>query len=368
MKARAIRVRAALVDGEIVPGDVRVADGSIVEIGVAPAGGSGVAVPGFIDLQVNGFGGVDFLGCDVEDYRTAGEALTSFGVTSYQPTFVSSPIPATVAAIGVAAKAQIESVPRILGIHLEGPFIAPEWKGAHDERYIVPPDLRLADQLCDAGPVTYVTIAPERPGGMDLLDRLIGRGIVVSLGHSGANAAEAHAAYDRGARAVTHLHNAQRRFAARDPGISAVALTRDDVCVQVIADLVHLAPETLLLAWRCARERLTLVTDSIAAAAAGPGDYMLGDRVVHVTEDAARLADGTLAGSVLTMDRAVRNLVVLGVPWAEAVRAATATPAHLVGRDELGTLRPGTPADVVVLNEDLTPVRTLIAGREVWAS
>ncbi|MEX2555004.1 MAG: N-acetylglucosamine-6-phosphate deacetylase [Actinomycetota bacterium] len=368
MKTMRLGVSSALVDGVLIEGDVETARGEIVAVGVAPPAGEHIAIPGYIDLQVNGFAGVDFLSCDVDGYRVAGEALVARGVTSYQPTLVSSPPEVTTAALEVAAKAQIESVPRILGVHLEGPFIAPAWKGAHDERYIVGPDLELASKLCNAGPVTYMTIAPEPPGGFELLDWLLGRGIIVSLGHSDADAPTAHAAYNRGARAVTHLHNAQRRFAARDPGISAVALTRGDVVVQVIADLIHLAPETLLIAWRCARDRLVLVTDAIAAATVGPGEYRLGDRLVYVSDDAARLADGTLAGSLLTMDRAVRNLAGLGVPWPEAVHAATTTPARLIGRDELGTLRPGSPADVAVLADDLSPVRTIVSGREVWAA
>ncbi len=368
MKPKRIGVRAALVDGAVIPGDVEVVDGEVAMVGVQPAGRSGTAIPGYIDLQVNGFGGVDFLGADVDGYRIAGEALASCGVTAYQPTLVSAPLPTAVSALEQLAKAQGSGGPRILGAHLEGPFLSPTWKGAHDERYIVPPDLALAGKLCAAGPVTQMTIAPEQPGGFDLLDWLVRRGIVVALGHTDADAATSHAAFNRGARAVTHLHNAQRRFAARDPGVVGVALSRADVVVGVIADLVHLAPETLVMAWLCARERLAVVTDAIEAAGAGQGEYSLGDRTIYVAEDVARLADGTLAGSVLTMDRAVRNLVGLGVPWPEAVRAAAVTPARLVGHEELGTLRPSTPADVTVLDDELRPRRTLVAGREMWAA
>jgi N-acetylglucosamine-6-phosphate deacetylase len=366
MKTRRLGVQAALLDGAWIPGDVEIVDDQIGAVGCSPAGASDVAVPGFVDLQVNGFGGVDFLQTDVDGFERAGEALARYGVTAYQPTLVSSPVEQTTQALAYVGKAADLAGPRIIGVHLEGPFLSPPWKGAHDERYIVEPDLDLAARLCESGPVTYMTIAPEQPGGFELLDWLVERGIVVAIGHTDADARTAHDAFNRGARAVTHLHNAQRRFAARDPGISGVAMTREDVVVAIIADLVHLAPETVLMAWRCARGRLALVTDSIAAAGEGEGEYSLGDRTIFVTQGAARLADGTLAGSVLTMDRAVRNLVELGMPLTEALTASTATPAGLVGRFELASLRRGSPADIAVLDGALEVQRTLVAGREIW--
>ncbi|HET6818076.1 MAG TPA: N-acetylglucosamine-6-phosphate deacetylase [Mycobacteriales bacterium] len=360
-------VAAAIVDDQIVRGDVEIDDGVISAVGVSPAGRTGLAAPGFVDLQVNGFGDVDFLSADVEGYQQAAQVLLSTGVTSFQPTLVSSPIDVVVDAIDVAVKAEPEISARILGVHLEGPFLAPKWKGAHDERWIVPPDLGIAERLCASGAVTTMTIAPEQPGGMALLRWLVAHGVLVSVGHSDADAAAAHAAYDAGARTVTHLHNAQRRFGARDPGISAVAMTRDDVTVELIPDFVHLSRETVLLAWRAAGRRLAVVTDAIAAAPRSTGEFRLGDRTIVVAEDAARLPDGTLAGSVLSMDKAVRNLVELGIPLEHAVRAATSVPARLLGREELATLRPGTTADVVVLDGALKPKRTLRDGIEMWA-
>lgn len=369
MDTKRLGVRAAVVDGAIIPGDVEIADEQIMSVGCRPAGATGLAVPGLIDLQVNGFGGVDFLNTDVEGFEVAGAALASYGVTAYQPTLVTSPRATVLTALDQARKAaDLSTGPRILGVHLEGPFIATPWKGAHDERYIVPPDIDYARELCDAGPVTYMTIAPEQPGADALLDWLLERGITVAIGHSDADAAAAHAAFNRGARAVTHMHNAQRRFSAREPAISGVAMTRDDVFVEIIADLVHLAPETVGIAWRCARGRLVLVTDSIAAAGAAAGEYKLGDRTIYVDDSAARLADGTLAGSILTMDRAVRNLVGVGAPLTEAVAAASATPARVIGRQDLGTLRPRSVADVAVLDDNLRAVKTIVAGREIWAA
>ena len=359
-------VAAALVDREVVHGDVEVEDGIVTSVGVSPAGRSGVAVPGYVDLQVNGFGDVDFLTADVDGYRHAADVLLSTGVTSFQPTLVTSPIDDTVDAIDVVAKATPEVRARILGAHLEGPFISPTFKGAHDERWIIAPDLAVAERLCGGGVVTTMTIAPELPGGFDLLRWLLAHHVLVSIGHTDADAATAHAAFDLGARSVTHLHNAQRRFTARDPGISAVAMTRADVTVELIPDLVHLARETVLLAWQAARGRLAIVTDAIAAAPRSVGEFRLGDRTIIVSEDAARLPGGTLAGSVLSMHKGVRNLVSIGVPWTEAVHAATTVPARLIGREDLATLRPGTRADIAVLDDSLAVTRTLVDGVEAW--
>lgn len=366
MTRQLLDVKGALVEGSLVPGDVAVDDGTVVEVGVMPAGRAGIACPGFVDLQVNGFAGVDFLATDADGYRRARRALASTGVTAFQPTLISSPPEVVETALAVMAGAQREPGPRILGAHLEGPFLSRRWKGAHDERFIVDPDLQLAARLWSAGPVTYMTIAPEQPGADALLEWLLAHGVTVSLGHCDADAATAHRAYNRGARCVTHLFNAQRRFTARDPGIAGVALTRSDVSVGVIADFVHLAPETVLATWTACQGRMVLVTDAIAAALCGDGEYRLGDRTVFVSEGAARLADGTLAGSVLTLDQAVRNLTSLGVPWELAVGAATAAPARAIGRSDLGVLRPGSPADVVVLDDDLAVLRTFVAGEQVW--
>jgi N-acetylglucosamine-6-phosphate deacetylase len=361
-------VSAALVERELVHGDVEIEEGLVTAVGVTPAGRSGIAVPGYVDLQVNGFGDVDFLTADVDGYRHAGDVLLSTGVTAFQPTLVTSPVDVTLDAIDVVAKARPELTCRILGAHLEGPFISPPFKGAHDERWLRLPDLAVAGQFCASGVVTTMTIAPELPGGFDLLRWLLVHGVLVSVGHTDADAATAHAAYDAGARWTTHLHNAQRRFVARDPGVSAVAMTRDDVTLGLIPDLVHLARETVLLAFRAAAGRVTVVTDAIAAAPRSTGEFSLGDRTIVVTEDAARLPDGTLAGSVLSMDKAVRNLVGIGIPWTDAVHAATTVPARLIGRDDLATLRPWTPADIAVLDDTLHVTRTVVGGKEAWAA
>jgi N-acetylglucosamine-6-phosphate deacetylase len=363
-------VSAALVDGTLIDGDVTIDDDSVTAVGVSGHGGRGVAVPGFVDAHINGIAGVDFLTADADGHARAAEALAAVGVVAYQPTLVSSPPEAYDAALAAAAAAMAapDGGARVLGVHLEGPFLSREWPGAHDPANLREPDPDLVDRLCDAGPVTMVTLAPELEGALDLLERLTARGITVSVGHSDADAAAAHAAFDRGATAITHVHNAHRRWRPRDPGPAGVALVRPDVWVQAIVDGVHLAPESALGAFLAAGSRFCLVTDAVEAAGMPPGSYRLGDRDVHVEDGAVRLADGTLAGSVLTMDAAVRNLVGSGAALADAVHAASTAPARLLGRDDLGVLRPGVAANLAVLNEELEVERTVVAGREAFAA
>ncbi len=363
---RVLDVRAALVDGTLVAGDVRIDDGRVVEVGVEPGSGArGTAVPGFIDLHINGFAGVDFFTAGAADYARVGPALAATGVTAYLPTFVSAPEAAYAPALEAVAGARDGAGSRLLGAHLEGPFIAERWVGAHDPAHIRAPDAGLAARLCDAGPVRLVTLAPELPGALALIDQLGERGVVVSCGHSDADAQTAHRAFDRGARAITHIYNAHRRWQPRDPGLAGAALVRDDVTVQAIVDDVHLAPETAYAAFRTARERFCLVSDAIAAAGIATGESRLAGQTLRIEDGAARLPDGTLAGSLLTMDGAVANLVAKGASLADAVHAASRAPALLIGRPDLGRIAPGNAADIAVLDDDLRVTRTVVGGIEV---
>ena len=365
-------VRAALVEGVIVPGDVTVDpdEGRVAAIGVEPAGSSGLATPGFVELQVNGIAGIDFTDADVDGYRIAGQALAATGVTSYQPTLISLPEEAYLGALARLALAQeaVGSGPRLLGAHLEGPFLSPMQAGAHRPEVMRDPDPELADRLCDTGPVSYVTVAPELSGALDLISHLTKRGVVVAIGHSDADAATAHEAFDRGARAVTHLFNAQRPFHHRDPGLGVAGLVHPGVILTLIVDGIHLAGDTVMLALSAAPGRCALITDAISAAGQGDGSYSLGNQTVSVTGAEARLGDGTLAGSVLTMDQAVRNLIELGVDPVQALGAATTVPAGLAASPELASLVPGSPADVTVLDDEYRVVRTMVAGQEVYSA
>jgi N-acetylglucosamine-6-phosphate deacetylase len=252
-------------------------------------------------------------------------------------------------------------------VHLEGPFLSRERAGAHDPEWIIDPDIDLADRLIGSGPVRYMTVAPERPGALDLISHLIDRGLTVAVGHSDADSATAHQAFQRGARAVTHLFNAMRPFHHREPGIGVAGLVHPEVTVTLIVDGIHLAPDTVRLVTSAAPGRYALITDAIAAAGMGDGTYQLGTVEVHVSGAEARLEDGTLAGSVIATDEEIRNLIELGVDPIAAIGAATTVPARLVGRPELGTLEPGTPADITVLDDEYRVLRSMVGGGETFS-
>jgi N-acetylglucosamine-6-phosphate deacetylase len=354
-------VEAALVDGVLVPGDVDVVEGRTAAVGLGSPNGRGIAVPGFVDLQVNGFGGVDFLTADTEGYRQAGEALLETGVTAYLPTFITSPEAELLAALREVPAGT--DGPRILGAHLEGPFLAALRLGIHPAAARRNPDPELLERLLDAGPVRLVTLAPELPGAEALVEKLLRREIAVSCGHSDATAEEANAAFDLGVRSVTHLFNAMRPFHHRDPGIVGAALARPDVIVQLILDWVHVAPVTAAMVWQAAQGRLALVTDAVSGAGLDEGTYRLGDLDVEIRDGVARGTSGALAGSTLTMIEAVRNLRSLGVPFEDAVGAATEVPARVLRLPAAGRLGVGLPADVVVLSDELEVERVLVEGR-----
>jgi N-acetylglucosamine-6-phosphate deacetylase len=380
-------VSAALVGGELVCGDVEVVDGLVAAVGVGEPRGSKIAAPGFVDLQVNGYAGVDFSAPGEDGCAVAGAALLAAGVTAFQPTIVTAPIDAMVGALRIVEAATVESSaavdvsasaassgpvgridggPRVIGAHLEGPFLSPERPGAHDSAALREPDLAALEQLLGAGPVSQVTLAPELPGALELVDALVARGVTVSCGHTKADAIAAHAAFDRGASAVTHLFNAMRRPASRDPGLAFAALGRDDVFITLIVDGHHLAADTVRTAWRAAGDRLVLISDAVAAAGTSDGDYTLGGTVpIHFADGVVRTAVGSLAGSTLSMLAAVRNSHALGVPLAAALGAATEVPARMARRPDLGRIAPGARADLVVLDDSLELQRVLLGGEEV---
>jgi N-acetylglucosamine-6-phosphate deacetylase len=379
-------VAKALVGGEWVDGDVEILDGRVAAVGLGAPSGSKLAVPGFVDLQVNGYAGVDFSRPGEDGYARAGAALLADGVTASQPTLVTAPSAEMIEALealGRAAAAGPEpelggaaerpaasarrsdgqATPRIIGAHLEGPFLSRERAGAHDRAALRDPDLARLERLLEAGPVTQVTLAPELPGALELIDALVARGVTVSCGHTEADAAAAHAAFDRGAVAVTHLFNAMRRPEHRDPGIAYAALGRDDVWITLIVDGNHLADDTVRAAAAAAGDRLVLISDAVAAAAAPDGDYTLGGNVpIHSAGGVVRNAAGSLAGSTLTMLDAVRNLHALGTPLDAALTAATEAPARMARRPDLGRIEPGARADLVVLDDALGLEQVLLAG------
>lgn len=360
--AMRLGVEAALVRGEFVPGDVEIGDGVVLDVGRSTGLSTRgrIAVPGFLDLQVNGFAGVDFLTASTEDYTRAAEALLESGVTAFQPTFITAA--ETTIANALRALPPKGGSPHIIGAHLEGPFLSAERLGTHPEEHRRDPDLELLDRLLDLGRVTEMTVAPELPGADALIRRLLERAIVVSAGHTNATAKQAHRAFDLGVSTVSHIFNAMRPFHPRDPGIVGVALTRPDVFIQLIADGHHLADETVRLAWALAADRFALVSDATAGAGRGEGNYRLGDIMIEVAGGPPLREDGVIAGTVLTMIEAVRNVHALGISLKGAIGAATAVPARIIGRPDMGVLEPGGGADIVVLDDRLEIVHVICAG------
>lgn len=350
-------VDRALVGDFWVDGDVRVEDGHVVEVGIGRGAGSGlIAAPGFVDLQINGFAGVDFRQATVEEILAASDALVATGATAFLPTLHNCSVEDYVAALRVIHEAQDHQERRgatgawIGGAHLEGPFLSKRWAGAHDPSLLVEADLLVLHRLVGAGPINLVTLAPELPGALEMAARLVNIGIAVAMGHTDADAADCHRAISAGVTMLTHCWNAHRRFAPRDPGPAGVAL--GELYVGLICDRIHTADETLRLSFAAAGERACVVSD--ATAAAGTGE----------AEVTPRLSDGTLAGGAATMDRAVRNLMEIGIPLERALFAASTAPSGVIGQPVL--LAAGAIADIVILDgDDLTVRRTLLDGRVV---
>ena len=378
MTVRRLGVAHALVEGRLLPGDVEVDAGQVTRVGLPAAPGGRIAAPGLVDLQVNGFDGVDVMTADADGLRHVSRALAAHGVTAWLPTLITGPVEVTDRALGViGGLARRRRGPegadvvgggrgaRVLGVHLEGPFLSPQRLGTHPPEHRRDPDAALLRRWQALGPVVKVTLAPELSGALDLVRGLVADGVVVSLGHSDATAAEAHAAIDAGARAVTHVFNAMSPLHHRAPGLPGAALVRPEVTVQVVVDGHHLADDLVRLVWAAAPGRTVLVTDATAASARADGDYALAGVDVRVTGGAVRNRAGDLAGSALTLDRAVANAAALGLDLASVLSAATEAPARLLGRADLGVLRPGARADVVVLDGHLDVADVLVGGHPV---
>ena len=375
-----------LVDGQWAgPATVVHADGVITDVldGAAKDATdhvmlpSGVLTAGLVDIQINGAYGVDFVKATEDEWLTVARTLPSTGVTAFQPTYITAPVDTLVAGLERAAAARSrlsdQPVARIIGVHLEGPFLSPDQAGVHPVAHMRPPSPDLLDRLLDGEPgrgvLTTVTLAPELAGGLAAVRRLTGAGVRVSIGHSNAVAAEVRAAADAGASMVTHLFNAQRGLGHREPGVAGQALSDPRLTAGLIADLHHVVGEVCGIVMRAAPGRVALVTDAIAAAGMPPGHYELGGIEVGIAEnDVPRNMNGTIAGSALTLDRAVRNLIGLGCDPVQVLRAASETPANAIGRPELGRLMVGAMADMVWWSDDFHPRRAWVGGAEAFSA
>ena len=360
------------------PGWVRVQGDTIVEVSYAepPAPGAGpdaedrldlgdvLLAPGFVDAHRHGGGGAAYTDGTQDAARQVIATHLAHGTTTMMASLVTDTIDELARLVGVLAPLVADG--ERVGVHLEGPWLSRCHKGAHDPDKLVPPTRADLDRLLGSHPgtVRMVTLAPELEGGLDAVRTVVGRGVVAAIGHSDATYDIALDAMDAGATVATHLFNAMRPLHHREPGIIGASLTDPRVAVEVICDGIHVHPAMVRHAADTCPERLVLVTDAMAAAGAPDGEYLLGPLGVEVIDGVARLVtNGAIAGSTLTLDRAVRYAVqVAGVPLEVALAAATANPARVLGLDDRGTLEPGKRADLVALDADLQVTAVVRAG------
>lgn len=332
--------------------------------------GEALITPGLIDLQLNGGLGHDFTR-QPDTVETVAEALPRWGVTGFLPTFITAPLETYRAALNYLRDRPQSRGATVLGAHLEGPYLNPQFKGAHEAALLREPSLPEVRQLVEAGPLRMMTLAPEEPGSLELIGWLSERGVLLAGGHSGATYEQGQAAIESGLRCATHLFNAMPPLHHRKPGLVGAVLDNGQVWANLIVDGIHLHPATVRMIYRLKGwERLTLVTDAMAGLGMAPGRYDLAGQAVVVDGISARLAESpdTLAGSILTLNGAVQNMIKFtGCPPHEAVGMASLNPARLLGLDDRkGRLAPGYEADLVVFSPRFEPILTLVAGEVVF--
>ncbi|MBA2336998.1 MAG: N-acetylglucosamine-6-phosphate deacetylase [Acidimicrobiia bacterium] len=367
-----------MIDGHIVPTPPRRSGAPPVDLATPPSGADAVVVdvdgltvaPGFIDLQINGGFGWDFT-ANPERVWEVGSRLPAWGITAFVPTVVSTD-PGTIA---IATAAVVAGPPpgyggaTVLGLHLEGPFLAPSRRGAHDAAMLRPPSPELVSAWSPSTGVRMVTLAPELPGALDTIAVLVGNGVVVSAGHSDATFDQAMSGFAAGATMVTHLFNAMSGIGHRSPGLAAAALAHPAVIAGLIADGHHVHAGAVRMARAAVGpNRIALVSDAVAAAGAGAAarPVRLGPMEISADGSVPRTATGVLAGSLLSLDRAVRCYIDLaGVDASEAVGAVTTVPAAALRLADHGRVG-GARGDATILDDDLAVVATIIGGRVVY--
>jgi N-acetylglucosamine-6-phosphate deacetylase len=381
MKREVLRILpdALIADGQRHEGwGLIVAEGRIQALGPAESLDSelptrrhagATLTPGLIDLQFNGAFG-HHLSDEPEALWTCAAGLPRYGVSRFLPTLITSPPQATDRALAVLADGPPAGHrgAAIPGFHFEGPYLHPDRVGAHDPRFLRRPEIaEIRHWRRDQG-LALVTLAPELPGALAMIEALVAADVVVSAGHSTADFDEARAGFDAGVRYLTHLFNAMPGIHHRAPGLAAAALADERVRIGIIPDGIHVHPELVALVHRLVgAQRLSPVTDAMSAMGMPPGEYAMGAFRIRVDATSARQEDGTLAGSILTLDRALRNLMSFGNCRLEDVLPSfTEVPADLLGL-ETGRLRPGLWADFTLFDEDLEVLATYVEGELVYA-
>ena len=318
------------------------------------AGPGAILAPGFVDIHGHG-GATAAFDDGVEAIRTARAMHRAHGTTRAVVSLITATLDQLAARVGMVADL-METDRDLLGSHLEGPFLDPGHKGAHDPDLLRLPEAADVQRLLDAGrgTVRQVTLAPELPGGLEAIRLVVAAGAAAAVGHTDADDDTLRAAFDAGATILTHAFNAMRPVHHRDPGPVLTAAHDERVTLEAIADNIHLHPHVIKLVFDEAPGRVALVTDAMAAAGAADGDYMLGSLRVTVLDGVARVDSGSIAGSTLTQDVALRRAVEAGVPLADVIDALTRTPARAIGVDDrLGSLERGKLGDAVLLTSDL---------------
>lgn len=333
--------------------------------------GDAILTPGLIDLHIHGAAGYDVMDATDDGLAAIERLMARHGVTSYCPTTVTAPIDPTLRALESLARAmqigrEQGDRARPLGIHLEGPFLSHARRGVHSSLFLQRASLHIFEQMWDAagGKISVLTIAPELEGALELIRDAAGKNVCVSIGHSNASREEAAAGVRAGARHATHTFNAMRRLGHRDPGLLGAILTDGKLTADIIADGQHVSPEVVDLFLRAKGvDRTVLITDGISATGMPDGTYHLGSYQVEVREGRCE-SHGKLAGSVLTMDRAVRNVMKFaGISFQDAIRLATLNPARVLGVEKRkGSLRVGSDADMAVFSPAGEVRQTIVGG------
>jgi N-acetylglucosamine-6-phosphate deacetylase len=332
-----------------------------------------ILVPGFIEPHVHGIGGVDVMDATPHSMNTISQTLAKYGTTAFLPTTVSAPLDILEAAVERLANLICADSPgaKPLGIHLEGPFINVQKRGTHQSSNVRKPDPALLTKWIQlsGGRIKLLTIAPELEGAATTADRARGSNVVVGMGHSNATLSESIAAANAGAHYAVHTFNAMREFSHRDPGIVGAVLSDDRIFAEIIADGIHVAPEVVRIFARTkGASRIILATDATSATGMPDGSYALGNSQVHVQQGVCRDAEGRLAGSTLTQDRALKNLLEwTGWRLDDALPALTANPAQALAIEGRGRIEPGAFADLVLLDKNFDVDRTYVSGKLVFA-